>query len=140
MLAATLMIPIHDATGTLERVRRTDGPVQLAEEFAHLNVVCKRLREARSLVASGEIRAEIDPDFLVDDALEQLKVAARALRREIGAIAPVAAITAEIYSAANQLQWELSEHDVDYAPRKSGYVAHNREESDAVLDRILREK
>lgn len=83
MFSSTLMIPIRDATETLQRLILAAWPATPAEDdISRVNKLCQQLRAAKSHVIGDGIRAEIDPDFSLDDALEQLKTAARTLRRE----------------------------------------------------------
>lgn len=116
---------------------------------------CSRLVKAKAEIALSKSTDLIDSALEIDDELEQLKNSLRRVHRELlhmlgdaskpsplihDAITSLRKATEDTYTAANQLQWEIAEHDASHAPRGKPVIATNQEELDAALNAIRRKK
>lgn len=92
----------------------------------------------------------LDPDLRLSEKLSDLKNEVHEVRATsiqslgISARMPKTSvrlkefsnICAELYEAANQLQWQIAEHDAQHSQRYDGFVASSAAELDVLLDKI----
>jgi hypothetical protein len=117
---------------------------------------CVNLVDAKSQVEADTNTNLIDSALEIHDELEQVKDGMRAIRRDIlqlleaadtltpitlrDAIVSLGRVVEDAYAAANQLQWEIAEHDATYAPRGTPLIVRNQDELDQALDSMRSEK
>jgi uncharacterized protein (DUF885 family) len=135
MQTAEILQAIRSLLDTLQETKSAD--------FEELRTRLNRMREyfdvTLSRIRLGEATGALDLDFKIDDALALSKQVFREIyNRTPAGPAKEAARTA--YASATNLQWEIGEHDIDFSPRKSGYVAGTAEEVHQILDRIESER
>jgi len=145
---------ILQATRKLVGEFRGTAPEQLNELSARLANMREYFDATALRIRHGNIAHALDPDFEIDNELQRAEQDIRELHRRVsqlrgnaerapdsivdhGAIDTLYYLARQAYTSAVQLQWEIGEHDVDFSPRKSGYVASSVEEVNQVLDRIL---
>lgn len=146
MLTEKISSAISDALTTSRKIVAEISPVTVRSEHSEsaLRSICLRFDELKSSVESGEIRQAIDPEFALNDGLDNVFETLRDLYRKLKVLdangSALYEITSKSYTAAVRLQWAIGEHDIEYLPKKIGYVAHTADEVNQVLDQILSEK
>ena len=135
MQTAEILQAIRSLLDTLQETKSAD--------FEELRTRLNRMREyfntTLSRIRLGEATGALDLDFKIDDALALSKQVFREIYNRTPA-APAKEAARAAYASATNLQWEIGEHDIDFSPRKSGYVASTVEEVHQVLDRIESER
>jgi hypothetical protein len=109
---------------------------------------CRDLDQRRERVSENANFTPIDADFEIRNSLERARVGIRLMYRLVSrASADKSKIfTAlqkaldDVYTAANQLQWEIGEHDANCYPRGTPILVSNQDELDRALDAIRVEK
>lgn len=127
---------------------------QLSIASNRIAATCVALVRTKTSVEASTNSALIDSELEIDDELERLKDSMRGLRLEVlhlqatstppadvqRAIKSLQKVLEDTYTATNQLQWEIAEHDASHAPRGKPLIATNQEELDTALNAIRRKK
>lgn len=155
-ISALIQMVAVESVRALLREPMTD---HTAREFNltsnRIATACAKLVEARAKIAASTDADLIDAALSIENELDRLKDSMRGLRREIlrilsaknmpspvihNAITSLRKAAEDTYTAANQLQWEIAEHDASYVPRGEPMIATNQEELDKALNSIRGEK
>lgn len=112
---------------------------------------CLKFRVMTQQVELSEDADLIDPDLVMRDKLEEMKVLSISAQKSyndfpekfksnsiIGeAMAIAFQVSVEICLAASELQWAIAEHDADVSARLEGFSASSKQQAEDILDRIF---
>ena len=142
---------VDNLQGLLRGPISDDTARELHIASTRITAQCANLLEVRTKIAASSDATLIDSALSIENELEQVKESMRDIRRQIlrmlesentpspeihSAITSLRKAAEETYTAANQLQWEIAEHDASHAPRGKPMIATNEEELDKALNSI----
>jgi hypothetical protein len=115
---------------------------------------CHKLKVSALAIQRSTEEEIVDPDLKLRDNLQTMKDKIRKNRDSLrstfselnflGAEMPefyrsittVVSLMGELYELATELQWAIAEHDASYSRRLTGFVAADKGELEAMLQRI----
>lgn len=125
-----------------------DSVDKLREATRQVAAQCRELNERRERVKLSIDFTPIDADFEIRNGLERARIGIRLMHQQLSR-APVSKSTIftslrraleAVYTAANELQWEIGEHDASCYSRKPPVLVSNQDELDRALNSIRAEE
>ncbi|MTV38758.1 hypothetical protein [Duganella radicis] len=149
--AIPLNLPLDSVDQILRNAaERTDERVieELRKATAQIAAQCRELNRRKALVQADECAVPIDSSFEIRDGLERAREGIRLMHKLLLGIPENKAqifnslrlALEEIYTAANQLQWEIGEHDASCYPRGTPILVSTQNEIEQALDAIRAQK